>query len=169
MIRAFMAFLLALLLLISAGTVFSAELAKEGSGDYRSGKTGTFTVLPMGKERLHMNFEQIGVVVSAPENSPLYNASFRLLGSLHAIKGKYKSNGFVEWTRQNGDKVYGAYESEGVLGGGGSTGVLKFVGGTGTCKGIEGTLESGGEPDFKPAKKGVYNGITVGKFNWKIP
>ena len=116
-----------------------------------------------------MNFEETGVVVKAPENSPLHNASFRLLGTLHATKGKYKSSGSVEWTRPNGDKIYGTYESEGVLGGGGATGVLKFVGGTGTCTGIEGTLETGNSPEIKPTKKGVYNGITIGKFNWKIP
>ena len=169
MIKASMAFVLALLLIITAGTVIGAEMAKEGSGDYRSGKTGTFVVLAMEKERVQMNFEETGVVVSAPENSPLHNASFRDIGTLHAIKGKFKGSGFVEWTRPNGDKVYGTFESEGVLGGGGSKAFMKFVGGTGTCTGIEGTMEMSGTPGIKPAKKGVYNGISVGEFNWKIP
>jgi hypothetical protein len=168
-IRISMAIMFALLLLITAGTVIGAEMVKEGSGDYRSGKSGTFEVIAMGKERVQMNFEEIGVVVSAPENSPLHNASFRGIGTLHAIKGKWKGNGFVEWTRPNGDKVFGTFEGEGVLGGGPSKSVVKFVGGTGTCTGIEGTLEIGNTPGIKPAKKGVYNGISVGKFNWKIP
>ena len=169
MIRKSMMIMFALLLIITAGTAFGAEMAKEGSGDYRSGKTGTFEILAMGKERLQMNYEQTGVVVSAPENSPLHNASFRALGTLHAIKGKWKGSGFVVWTRPNGDKVYATSEGEGVLGGGPMKGVLKFVGGTGTCTGIEGTVELGNTPGIKPAKKGVYNGISVGKFNWKIP
>ncbi len=169
MIRKSMTIMFALLLIITTGTVVGAEMAKEGSGDYRSGKTGTFEILAMGKERLQMNYESTGVVVSAPENSPLHNASFRVLGSLHAIKGKWKGSGFVEWTRPNGDKVYATSEGEGVLGGGPMKGVLKFVGGTGTCTGIEGTVEIGNTPGIKPAKKGVYNGISVGKFNWKIP
>ena len=169
MIKTSMAFIFALLLLITAGSVTGAEMAKEGNGDYRSGKTGTFVVLPMEKERLQMNFEETGVVVSAPENSPLHNASFRTIGSLHAIKGKWKGSAFIEWTRPNGDKVYATSEGEGVLGGGPSKSVVKFVGGTGTCTGIEGTMESGNTPGIKPAKKGVYNGISVGKFNWKIP
>jgi hypothetical protein len=36
-------------------------MAKEGNGDYRSAKSGTFTVLPMENEHLQMNFEEIGV------------------------------------------------------------------------------------------------------------
>ena len=96
-------------------------------------------------------------------------ASFRDIGTLHAIKGKWKGSGFVEWTLPNGDKVYGTFEGEGVLGGGPSKSVIKLVGGTGTCAGIEGTMETRNTPGIKPAKKGVYNGITVGKFNWKIP
>ena len=169
MMKSTMALMLVLLMILTAVTVFGAEMAKEGSGDYRSGKSGTFEILAMGKERVQMNFEEIGVVVSAPENSPLYNASFRDIGTLHAIKGKWKGSAFIEWTRPNGDKVYATSEGEGVLGGGPSKSVLKFVGGTGTCTGIEGTLEFGNTPGIKPAKKGVYNGISVGKFNWKIP
>ena len=50
MIRKSMTIMFALLLLLTAGTLVGAEMAKEGSGDYRSGKTGTFEVLAMGKE-----------------------------------------------------------------------------------------------------------------------
>ena len=169
MIKASMAIIFALLLIIPAGTVVGAEMAKEGSGDYRSGKSGTSAVLAMGKERLQMNFEETGVVVLAPENSPLHNASFRNMGSLHANKGKWKGSGFIEFTRPNGDKIYATFEGEGVLGGGRSKSVVTFVGGTGTCTGIEGTMELGNTPGIKPAKKGTWQGITVGKFNWKIP
>jgi hypothetical protein len=168
-IKASMAFIFALLLLITSGTVVGAEMAKEGNGDYRSGKTGTFELLVMGKERVQMNYEQTGVVVSAPENSPLFNASFRVLGTLHAIKGKWKGSGMAEFTRPNGDKIYTTFVGEGVLGGGPSKSFHTFVGGTGTCVGIEGTLELRNTPGIKPAKKGVFNGMSVGKFNWKIP
>lgn len=168
MIRAGMTLLLALLILISAGTVFSADFAKEGSGDYRSGKMGNFTVLPMGKERFQMNWEETGVVVSAPENSPLHNATFRDMGTLHTIKGKYKSTGFVEFTCTNGDKIYATLEGQGVMGGSSSS-VGKFVGGTGACTGITGTFEIKGTPGIKAAKKGTYQGISVGKVTWTIP
>jgi hypothetical protein len=168
MIRATMAFLLALMLLFSAGTVFGAEYAKEGSGEYRSGKTGTFVFLAMGKERGQMNFEEVGVVVSAPENSPFYNATFKNLGTSHVIKGKWDASGMVEFTCTNGDKIYSTFEAQGVMGGSSSS-VGKFVGGTGACTGITGTFEIKGTPGIKAAKKGTYQGISVGKVTWTIP
>ena len=168
MIRATMAVLLTLLLLISADIVIGADFAKEGSGEYRSGKSGTFTFIAMGKERGQMNWEETGVVVSAPENSPLHNATFRDLGTSQIIKGKYKATGFVEYTCTNGDKIYGTIETEGVMRGP-STGIVKLVGGTGARSGIEGTIELKNTPGIKPAREGIYQGISVGKMNWKIP
>jgi hypothetical protein len=53
--------------------------------------------------------------------------------------------------------------------GGSSSSVGKFVGGTGAYTGIEGTLELRNTPGIKPAREGIYQGISVGKFNWKIP
>ena len=58
MVRVSMTILFALLLLMTAGNVVGAEMAKEGSGDYRSGKTGTFELLAMEKERVQMNYEE---------------------------------------------------------------------------------------------------------------
>ena len=168
MVRATMAFLLALMLLIPTGTAYGADFAKEGSGDYRSGKTGTFTFLAMGKERGQMNFEEIGVVVSAPENSPFDNATFRDIGSSHLIKGKWKASGMLEFTCTNGDKIYTTFEAQGVRGGSSSS-INTIVGGTGAFTGITGTLEVKNTPGIKPAKKGIYQGISVGTVTWKIP
>ena len=169
MVKKSMIFLFALLILISAETVFSAEFAKEGSGEYRSGKSGTSTVLVMGKERIQMNFEQLGAVVIAPENSPFQNATFRNLGTLHGYKGKWKSTSFVEYTCANGDKIYCTSEAQGAMGVGTTKGILKIVWGTGTCAGIEGTIELKGTPGIKSAKKGTHQGISVGTVTWKIP
>jgi hypothetical protein len=168
MIRATLAVLLALLLLTFAGTVIGEDLAKEGSGEYRSGKAATFTVIAMGKEQGQMNWEETGVVVSAPENSPFHNATFRDMGTSHIIKGKWKATGFVEYTCTNGDKIYGTMEGQGAFGGP-SSGTIKLVGGTGACTGIEGILELKGIPGIKPAKEGIYQAISVGKVNCKIP
>lgn len=168
MLKKSMIFLFALLFLISAGTVFGAEFAKEGSGEYRSGKAGTFTVIAMGKEQGQMNWEETGVVVSAPENSPFHNATFRDMGTSHIIKGKWKATGFVEFTCTNGDKIYGTMEGQGAFGGP-SSGTVKLIGGTGACTGIEGTLELKSTPGIKPAKEGIYQDISVGTVSWKIP
>jgi hypothetical protein len=40
-----------------------AELAKEGSGDYRSGRTAEISMLKMGKRYIQINFDETGVVV----------------------------------------------------------------------------------------------------------
>jgi hypothetical protein len=163
-----MASILALLFIISAGTAFGADFAKEGSGDYRSGKTGTFTFLAMGKERGQMNFEEVGVVVSAPENSPFHNATFKDLGTSHIIKGKYNASGMLEFTCTNGDKIYTTFEAQGVMRGP-SNSINTIVGGTGSCAGITGTLKIKNTLGIKPAKKGIYQSISVGTVTWKIP
>ncbi len=169
MLKKAMIFLFVLLFIISSGTVFGAEHAKQGSGDYVSAKSTDATVLTMGKERLQMNYEQLGAVVKAPENSPFHNASFRVIGTLHAIKGKWKGNGMVEFTCASGDKIYSTFEAQGMLGGGPSSSINTFVGGTGACAGITGTLEIEGVPGIKSSKKGTFQGISVGKVTWKIP
>jgi len=149
-------------------TTAYAEMAKQGNGNYRSGKTGTYQVLAMEKKQFQINFEETGVVVEAPKDSPLFNSSFRSLGSSVAHMGKWKGNLFIIYTRPNGDKVYGTYRGQGVVRGS-SSGVITFIGGTGTCTGIGGSLEITNTPGLKSPKKGTYVGITVGKFNWKIP
>jgi hypothetical protein len=148
-------------------TISYAEMAKEGSGSYGSAKSGSMTVLPMEKERLQANYEEIGIVVEAPENCPLYNASFRDIGTLHAIKGKLTGTGFIEFTTPNNDKVYGTFDVDGMLGKAG--GVIKFVGGTGTCTGITGTIEFKPGPPIQSGKEGTYCARSIGKVNWKIP
>ena len=146
-----------------------AQMAKEGSGNYASAKSGSMTLLPMEKERLQMNFEEKGIVTDVPQNCPLYNASFIDLGTTHAIKGKFTGTGFMEFTIPSGDKVYGTIDIvEGVLGQG-SSGIVKFVGGTGSCQGITGSIEYKPGPSVKSGKQDIYFGKTIGKISWKIP
>ena len=168
MIKAAMAIIVTILLLLSTGPAIGADFAKEGSGDYRSGKSGTFTFIAMGQEQGRMNVDEMGAVVFAPENSPFHNASFRSIGSSHIIKGKWKAAGMVEFNCTNGDKIYGTYDAQGMWGGPSSS-LITFIGGTGSCTGIEGTLEIKGTPGIKEAKEGTYQGISVGTVNWKIP
>ena len=121
----------------------------------------------LGEERVQINFEEIGVVVGVPENCPLFNASFRDIGTLHAIKGKFTVTGFVEYTIPNGDEVYGTVKGKGDMAQGGTTGEVEFVGGTGTCNGITGTLEYEPGAQVKSAKEGTYQGITVDRLKYE--
>ena len=110
-------FIIALSLVFSASSTF-AEMAKEGSGQYLSGKSGTFEVMMMGEDRLQMNYDEQGAMVEAPENSPFLNSSFRVIGTLHSINRKYKSYGSIVFTCQNGDQIYAVIAADGVLGAG---------------------------------------------------
>jgi hypothetical protein len=149
-------------------TASAGELAKEGSGKYRSGRTAEISTLRLGKEYLQINFDETGIVVDAPVDSPFYNASFNTMGTIQAIKGKFVYSGAALWTRPNGNEIYGIFRGEGKLGVG-STTSLDIVGGQGECIGITGTMELKSGPPAKSSKKGFAMGTTVGTVRWKIP
>jgi hypothetical protein len=161
-------FLITLGLLFSASLTY-AEMAKEGSGHYRSGKSGTFDVIALGKDRFQLNYDETGAIVEAPENSPLTNATYRTIGTQHGIEGKVKISGGLVLTRPNGDQIFGVYELDGVVGTEQLSGVIEIIGGTGECAGIEGTMEMLPRPVLKTSKEGAYQGIGIGKITWKIP
>lgn len=161
-------FIVMLLLTTSWSYVSGAELAKQGEGTYKAGMSWTAKAIPMEKERVEMQFDVTGVVLEAPENSPLYNATFWALSELHAVKGDYEERGFVRYTRPDGDLVFMKYEAKGKLGGERKI-KASFVGGTGKCAGMAGTGDFSGVGGLKPPKEGSGMSATVGKFNWKIP
>ena len=154
---------------IFLATSVYAEMAKEGSGDYAMGKSGTIKVLKLGEGLAQMNWDENGVFVSAPENSPFEFASYRLIGSSHIIKGKYKGKGGALFTRPNGDQIFGLVESEGEFGKKVTGGTITIIGGTGECAGIEGLLEIGPRPAVKTSMEEIYQGVGFGKISWKIP
>jgi len=161
-------FIIALGLVLSAFAVY-AEMAKEGSGEYSSGKSGTFEVIKLGEGRLQMNYDEQGAMVDAPENSPFFNSSFRALGTLHSIDGKYKSHGSLVFTCPKGDQIFAVIAADGVLGVGPSAGGADIIGGTGDCTGIQGRIDFMPRPAVKPSKEKTYQGIGIGKVSWKIP
>jgi hypothetical protein len=155
-------------LLFSASVTY-AEMAKEGRGIYRSGKSGTFVAISLGEDRFQANYDETGAIVEAPENSPLTNATYRTIGTQHGIGGKFTLYGGLVTTRPNGDQFFGVYELKGVVGTGQLSGIIKITGGTGECAGIQGTMEVLPRPVTKTSKEGEYQGIGIGKITWKIP
>lgn len=134
------------LMVIAIALVFSisavyAEMAKEGTGEIRTGKSGTFEIMKMGENRLQMNWDESGAFVDAPENSPFVNASYRALGTLHSIDGTWTGQGALLVTCPNKDQIFGVLKSEGLLGKGPTSGQIELVGGTGACNGITGKME----------------------------
>lgn len=156
------------LLFFFSTTLVHADIAKEGSGDYRSGRTAQISVLKMGKEYMQINFDETGIVVDAPDGSPFINASFNTLGTIQAVNGVFTYSGAALWTRPNGEEIYGIFRGEGELGIG-STTSLKIVGGQGECAGITGTMELKSGPYAKSSKKGFSMGTSIGTVKWKIP
>ncbi len=147
-----------LIFLVGFVPVANAELAMEGSGNYRSAMSYTFKFISAEKEWLYMTYDITGVIAEAPADSPLFNASFHALGALEAIKKDYKDGGYIIYYRPNGDKVYTTWEATGTLGGTDRKITITFVGGTGECAGIEGGGElTGVVPSIiNPLKKCGY-------------
>jgi hypothetical protein len=167
--RIILSSILALTLLVAFVPVTNAEMAKEGTGQYKGVFSYTTKAIPMGKERLQVTYEAVGLVVDAPAESPFYNSTFYVIGALHAIKGVYKDhNGFIRYTCPNGDNIFATYLGSGEIGVSKKV-TYTFVGGTGQCAGIEGGAELSGGKGFPRPTKDVKIGMSVGKVHWKIP
>ena len=161
--------ILALVFFVAFVPVANADMAKKGSGPYKSAMSYTFKALSAEKERLYMTYDVTGVMAEAPADSPLFNATFHALGALEAIKKAYKDSGFIIYHRPNGDKVYTTWQATGTLGVADRKITITFVGGTGECAGIEGGGELTGVGGLKRPTKDVRVSMSVGKFHWKIP
>ena len=157
-----------LCLIVPLSYATGAELAKQGEGTIRMAHTGTYKLLPMGNDRSEAIFEVAGMVVDAPENCPLYKATYVVFGSSHRFKDDYEERGSVRYTRPDGDEVFMTYEAKGKIGTERKS-KATLVGGTGKCAGITGTTESTGIMGFKPPKEGMSAGSSSDKLNWKIP
>ena len=160
--------ILVLILIVGFVPFVNAEMAMEGSGQYKGVYSLKFKALPMEKERLQMTYEAVGLVLEAPADSPFYNATFYVLGAMHSIKGIFKYDGFIRYTCSNKDTIFATYT------GGGEFGVSKkvtytFVGGTGEFAGIEGGAELTGGKGFPHPTKSDRIGMSEGKVHWKIP
>jgi len=161
--RIILSSILALFLLVAFVPVANADMAKEGSGQYKGVFSYTPKAIPMEKERLQVTYEAVGLVVEAPADSPFFNSTFYVIGAMHAIKGVFKDHsGFIRYTCPNGDNIFATYI------GSGEFGVSKkvtytFVGGTGQYAGIKGGAELTGGKSFPHPTKNVRIDMSVGK------
>lgn len=153
----------------SATTVFS-EMAKEGSGKYRGAKSGTLNVVVFEKGHIQANFDESGVIVEAPEDSPFFNASFHAIGTFNSKNGATEGGGGIIYTRPNGDTLYGTFNFGGKYKRGPTSGSVELLGGTGECSGIQGTIELLARPKVTTSTKaGTYQNIAIADISWKIP
>jgi len=162
--------ILSIVLLAVFGMEAKAQIPKEGTTLQTWYYSGTFKVLPMGQERLQMNYECLGVITGDGDTSKniFHNASFQFLGSLHAVKGKWVGgSGFGVAVRPDGDKVFFTYKDGGKLGVS-NKGAWIIVGGTGKLAGIEGNGEYTCF-DVRPVAEGTFQGYCPDKVHYKLP
>ncbi len=165
--KALMILILSLFLVATTGNVFGEEMAKEGSSTGKNYISGTSKVLPMGEERLQMNFDGAGTFVNDSGKGFLHLASYYVLGTLHAVKGVFEETGFMVLTATDGDKAYATYKGSGTFGKP-VKGTFTYVGGTGKCTGIQGGGEFTRYP-LQNAIKGVWTAMSVVKASYKLP
>jgi hypothetical protein len=154
-------------LFVGFGLMDYAETAEKGTTSNKGYYMATPKVLPMGKERVQMNYEAFGVLVSDTGKGLFHNASIHVLGALHAVKGAYKDSGFMVMTHTDGDKVFATYKGSGTLRKS-SKGTLTYVGGTGKYVGIQGSGEYT-RYSLRPPTKGMIAAFSIAKSNWEVP
>ena len=165
--KALMILILSLFLVATTGNVFGEEMAKEGSFTGKNYVTGKSKVLPMGEERLQMNYDGAGILVDDSGKGFSHLASTYVLGTLHAVKGVFEETGFMVITATNGDKMYATYKGSGTFGKP-VKGTFTYTGGTGKCTGIQGGGEFTRHP-LQNAIEGVWTAMSVTKGSYKLP
>ncbi len=165
--KTIMALMLTTVLLVCAVSV-AAEMAKEGTSSGKGFYSGALQMLPMGKERVQINYEVYGILVDDSGKGLFHNASQHVLGAMHVVKGAIEDSGFIVSTLPSGDKVFMTYRCSGKMGKPTTVkGTFTYVGGTGKVSGIQG----GGEftrYSLQPPAKGRSASISVSKSHWKI-
>jgi hypothetical protein len=154
----------------SMGAVAAEEapIPKEGSYSSLSAGSATSKVLPVGKDRVQVTWEALGVQTGDDAKGITHNASFRCIGSLRALNGEFESftNACV-FTRPDGDQMFWVESGTGRVGAA-SKGTGTIVGGTGKLAGITG----GGEWTryvVRPAAEGTFQTVTRAKVSYKLP
>ena len=158
-----------LFLLVTAGNVFSEEMAKEGTGGGRSFASGTWKGYPLEEGTLFTAWEQKGVGLSEDSKSPFHNMSQNCAGVQLWNKGIGTTFGYCIGLAPDGDKTLFEVKQENLKPGPGlKKGTYKYIGGTGKFAGIEG----GGEYTnygVRPAEDGSYQTVGTQKGSYKLP
>ena len=165
--KALMMSIVTFFLFATVGSVFCEEMAKEGTMTGKLYVSGTSKALPMGEERLQMNYEGSGVIISDNGKGFLHNSAAYFIGSLHAVNGVFEETGFMVSTPPDGDKVFSTYKASGTFGKP-VKGTLTYTGGTGKYEGIQGSGEFT-RYALQNAKEGVWTSVNIVKWNYKLP
>ena len=146
----------------------TAQMAKEGEISFSTVFVGASVALPMGDERLQLNYEGTGLSLAASGKGFGHYSTMWCVGSLQAVKGQFDNDaGLCQTTFPDGDKTYVTYKTKGALGKP-AKGTWTYVGGTGKYEGITG----GGELiriSGRPAKEGTFQSNNMITGSYKLP
>ncbi len=164
------------ILVLAAGLVSLVALAadsappvpREGSISYVNVFSGAAKGMPLGKDRLQITYEVMGVSTSPTGEGLLHNSSVRCLGGMRAVNGAWDDeSGSCVYTRPDGDQVFVTYTAAGKQGAP-VKGAFTYVGGTGKMAGITG----GGEwtrVSVRPAAEGTLQSVSHHTAKYKLP
>ena len=158
---------LILAIIIAFGTETGAQSQKEFTSSGSWPYSGTYKILPLGPDRLQINYEIMGVGITELREDPFNNSSFHCLGGGLAVKGEIVHSGCCVSVSPAGDQVFWTYKAEGKLGGNGR-GTSTFTGGTGKFLGIQGNSKYE-EFNLRPVAEGTFQGYTKSKAQYKLP
>jgi hypothetical protein len=123
--------LAALIGLASAGSVFAAELPKEGNYDFTSCWSGVSNTISFSKTHSAYSFEMTGVNRSNPPGGLFDKVAFRCVGMNASFDGKVSATAVCEGVDPDGDKrlTYFSFTPDGKI-------TRQFISGTGKYEGM---------------------------------
>ncbi len=148
-------------------------IARSGSSTMVSAGSATVKALPLGKDRLQLTWEYLGVNTDDSGKGINHNTSVRCLGSAHFVNELYQeyTNACV-FTRTDGDQIFTTEkftESTGPMSKGGALkGTSVITGGTGKLAGITGSSEWV-RYGVRPGLEGTVQTVTRAKSSYKLP
>jgi hypothetical protein len=161
--------LLAVATPLVASAADDAPIPKEGSYTTTTMGSASMKALPLGKDRLQLSWEWLGVQSVEGGKGLTHDASVRCQGSLRALNGAYESytNSCV-FTRPDGDQIFWVETMDTGKMGGESRGTGTIVGGTGKLAGITGSGEWIRHV-VRPAAEGTFQTVQKSKLTYKLP
>jgi len=141
---------IALLIVASPFSAFSAELPKEGSYDYTACWSGINSQIAFSKSHSGSSYELTGSIRSNPAGGMFDKNTFRCVGMNASLDGKITGANLCEATDVDGDKRLSSFST-----GDGKT-IRTHVAGTGKYEGMvmSGTVEPLGP--FRAIKDGTF-------------
>jgi hypothetical protein len=145
-------YLVALVGLASGGSLFAAELPKEGSYDFTACWSGVSNDIAFSKTHTASSYEQTGAIQSNPPGGMFDKETFRCVGMNASLGGKNTGSTVCEATDADGNKrlTYFSLGSDGKVN-------REFVVGTGKYEGMvtSGTVQPLGP--FPVIKAGTFS------------